>query len=51
MLCDADTEYESWMQIIQNCQDNGLYDIGLELLAAVTVRQAIKKASETITYM
>ena len=49
VLCDADTEYESWMQIIYKCQDNGLYDVGLELLAAVTVLQAIRKASETIT--
>ncbi|XP_071797566.1 clathrin heavy chain linker domain-containing protein 1-like [Asterias amurensis] len=49
VLCDADTDYESWMQIIYKCQDNGLYDVGLELLAAVTVLQAIRKASETIT--
>ncbi|XP_071480646.1 clathrin heavy chain linker domain-containing protein 1-like [Diadema antillarum] len=45
---DPDTKIEVWHQIIRACQDSGSYDVGLELLAAVTVLSAIRRARETI---
>ncbi|XP_033102699.1 clathrin heavy chain linker domain-containing protein 1-like [Anneissia japonica] len=41
---DQETSPEEWLEIIESCQDYGLYDTALELLAAVTVKLAIYKA-------
>ncbi|XP_077997756.1 clathrin heavy chain linker domain-containing protein 1-like [Glandiceps talaboti] len=38
---------DTWKEIVNTCQENGWFDIGVELLAAVTVRDAISKAIET----
>ncbi|XP_071962550.1 clathrin heavy chain linker domain-containing protein 1-like [Antedon mediterranea] len=41
---DQETSPETWFEIVESCQDYGLYDTALELLAAVTVKLAIYKA-------
>ncbi|XP_784207.2 clathrin heavy chain linker domain-containing protein 1 [Strongylocentrotus purpuratus] len=45
---DPDTKISSWQKIIRACNDSGSYDVGLELLAAVTVLEAIKKAADSV---
>ncbi|XP_072031866.1 clathrin heavy chain linker domain-containing protein 1-like [Amphiura filiformis] len=49
VFSDPTTNIHAWLQIIRSCQDSGLYDVGIELLAAVTVLEAIKKATSSPT--
>ncbi|XP_002732905.2 clathrin heavy chain linker domain-containing protein 1-like [Saccoglossus kowalevskii] len=47
LVFNPDSSLDTWKEIVTCCQENGYLDIGIELLAAVTVRGAVTKAMET----
>lgn len=44
IFADEQTTSEQWMSIVQSCQQNGYEDIAIEILAAITVQGAMRKA-------
>ncbi|XP_070576563.1 clathrin heavy chain linker domain-containing protein 1-like [Ptychodera flava] len=46
LVFKENSSLDTWKEIISSCQENGYFDIGVELLAAVTVKDAINKAME-----
>ena len=47
ILEDKVTTSEEWIDIVKSCQEHEYRDLGLEILAAVTVRGAMHGAAET----
>ena len=46
VLADGCTSTDEWLDIVAKCQEHGYEEAGIEVLAAITVLNAIKSAQQ-----